>query len=185
MDSLFTAEKFPVRARREFASTGVESLRNSGRLRPETGRFGRNSLYFPCRSGNSAQRRVRERLHPPPLSLRLSRASAEGAIHSRECREIAGSWGLWVEGIQPETARFGRIGSNTVGSSRGAGSAVGSIHRISRKCVFKTSNLSIFAQSCRLRSRQWGHTSWSLLRIDERRPGRAIVSVRPCRVAVA
>jgi hypothetical protein len=84
------------------------------------------------------QRRVRDGLPPPPFSLRLSRLLAEGAINSRECREFAGYRGLSVEGIQPETARFCPIGRDTVGSSLGADSAVGWVHRISRKCVFKT-----------------------------------------------
>jgi hypothetical protein len=79
------------------------------------------------------------RIHvSPPFSLRLSRLRPEGAIHSQECCEIAGSWGLRGEGIQPETARFCPIGREKVGSSLGAGAPVGWVHRISRKCVFKT-----------------------------------------------
>ena len=34
------------------------------------------SLYFPCGSGIRAQRRVRDRLHPPPPSLRVRRLPA-------------------------------------------------------------------------------------------------------------
>jgi len=45
-------------------------------------RICRKFLHFPCRTGDSVQRRVRERLHPPPSSLRLSRTRGRDFCYS-------------------------------------------------------------------------------------------------------
>ena len=66
----------------------------------------------------------------PPLSLRLSRVSVEGAIQSEKCREFAGSWGFWVEAIQPETTISDPDRRNGAGLSLEVNLAVGSIQPI-------------------------------------------------------
>ena len=66
----------------------------------------------------------------PPFSLRLSRVSVEGAIQSEKCREFAGSWGLWVGAIQPETTISDPDRRNGAGLSLEVNLAVGSIQPI-------------------------------------------------------
>ena len=70
--------EFPVPDYRELVSTTAKRL---GNLSAGSGRrvqFRKTSLYFPCRSGISAERRVRHRLAPPPFSLRAQRLPARG-----------------------------------------------------------------------------------------------------------
>ena len=69
-------KKFPVRLRREFVSNCLDPFWNLRRIRLCEGRNRRNSLYFPCRTGNEPQRRVRTRLPPPPLSPSFRRLFA-------------------------------------------------------------------------------------------------------------
>jgi hypothetical protein len=62
------------------------------------------SLYFPCRSGISARRRVCDRLRPPPSSLWLRRLSARTPASPEKARDSAGSWRSGPRVSEPETA---------------------------------------------------------------------------------
>ena len=59
-------EKFPVPDDREFESTIAETLGNLGPNSLNEARNREHSLYFPCITGISRQRRVRSRLPQPP-----------------------------------------------------------------------------------------------------------------------
>ena len=67
LESVLVGRNFPVPERRELAGEDVEQGPDRRRWpRPEAGIWA-ISLYLPCGSGFSAQRRVRDRLHPPPF----------------------------------------------------------------------------------------------------------------------
>ena len=85
-------EKFPVPDYREFEATTAETLGNLGPNSLRGARNRRNSLYFPCLTGISSQRRVRSRLPPPPLSLRLRRLVGRNPRRPGISRDSAGFW---------------------------------------------------------------------------------------------
>ncbi len=62
-------KKFPVLSLREFAKIIEQCQHVTGELAARSGCFCKNSLFFPCLTGNSAlwnQRTVRSGLPPPP-----------------------------------------------------------------------------------------------------------------------
>ena len=79
------ASKFPVPGRREFFANPAVGLENLGPSSARGARFPRNSLHFPCISGNWPRRRVRYRLRPPPFSQRDAETSR---AHRGLAREI-------------------------------------------------------------------------------------------------
>ena len=68
--------EFPVPDYRELVAAAVVTPGNFGLGYSRGVGYRRKSLYFPYGSGNSFQRRVRPRLHPPPSSLAMQRLSA-------------------------------------------------------------------------------------------------------------
>ena len=62
-------KNFPVPMRREFIPNCPNRQWNSGGDELSKLRIRKNSLYFPCISGNRPGRRVRPRLPPPPPRL--------------------------------------------------------------------------------------------------------------------
>jgi hypothetical protein len=61
---------FPALDHREFVASAAETLGNLSSDSGSRAEFGKDSLYFPCLTGISPQRRVRPRLPPPPHRLR-------------------------------------------------------------------------------------------------------------------
>ncbi len=90
--------EFPVPDHRESVAEAAERLGNFGSASSRGVRHRRISLQFPCRSGNSPQRRVRPGLHPPPSSPRLRRIRARSAIRRRISRHSAGFLGECLGG---------------------------------------------------------------------------------------
>jgi hypothetical protein len=89
-----TVEAIPV-ARLDRCLLGC-CLRWTNHRRPRARIWG-ISLYFPCISGNSPQRRVRSRLHPPPCSLRLRGRFTRSASPQRKIPPFRGvlDWAPW------------------------------------------------------------------------------------------
>jgi len=108
-------KKFPVPRHRELVANSSGIRRNFGLRHTGEGQFPRNSLYFPCGSGNPAERRVRERLHPPPSSPRLRRPCARTASDPENRRGFAE---FWASGPVSPKSRRAR------GNLPGAGSRV-------------------------------------------------------------
>ena len=98
-------KKFPVPRHRELVANSSGIRRNFGLRHTGEGQFPRNSLYFPCGSGNPAERRVRERLHPPPSWLRILEASRPGRERSWKLAWFRGVLGAGLGDTQAETAR--------------------------------------------------------------------------------
>ena len=69
---------------RTSSGAGSETLAS-----PEAGIW-TTSLHFPCRSGISVQRRVRDRLRPPPLSLLLQRLPARTRVQPEKSPRFRG-----------------------------------------------------------------------------------------------
>jgi hypothetical protein len=59
-------------------------------------------------SGIATERRVRDRLHPPPSSLRVQRLPERFPAPPGKSRDFAGSWRSSQIGSEPETAVLGR-----------------------------------------------------------------------------
>ncbi len=83
---------------RTSSGAGSETLAS-----PEAGIW-TTSLHFPCRSGISVQRRVRDRLRPPPSSLRFQRLVDPSAKRRGSSRDSAGFWRSGSRVSEPETA---------------------------------------------------------------------------------
>ncbi len=83
---------FPVPDYREFDTMTAETLGNFGLDPHKRVQNQKNSLYFPCITGISPQRRVRPRLPPPPLSLPEQRLSGQAMARSEKVCDSAGFW---------------------------------------------------------------------------------------------
>ena len=101
------ASKFPVPGRREFFANPAVGLENLGPSSARRARFPRNSLHFPCISGNWPRRRVRPGLVPPPFSLRLRGSVGRGAFWPPKTPWCRGVLGEGPGEAEPETAGFG------------------------------------------------------------------------------
>ncbi len=79
-DSLLVGRNFPVPEFREIRRVGPRGGAGRENLaHPEAG-FGGVPCIFPADQGFRQKRRVRDRLHAPPFSLRLRRLRARSAI---------------------------------------------------------------------------------------------------------
>jgi hypothetical protein len=86
--------RFVVPGHREFFANPSDGLGNLGPTFAGSARIRRNSLYFPCESGNRAQRRVRSKLPPPPYSLPERRLSPNRVGRLEKTRDSAGFWAI-------------------------------------------------------------------------------------------
>ncbi len=91
-DSLLVGRNFPVSEFRETRRVGPREGAGLENLAPPGSRFRANSLHFPCRSGISAQRRVRTRLPAPPTSPRFHPSLGEARGGGEDSRDSAGFW---------------------------------------------------------------------------------------------
>ena len=101
------ASKFPVPGRREFFANPSVGLENLGPSSARRARFPRNSLHFPCISGNWPRRRVRPGLPPPPASLRLQRLCGRNEGRAPKPRGFRGVSGDRLGETEPEAAGSG------------------------------------------------------------------------------
>jgi hypothetical protein len=101
------ASKFPVPGRREFFANPAVGLENLGPSSARRARFPRNSLHFPCISGNWPRRRVRPGLPPPPFSLRPRRLPACSEGSAEKGPRFRGAWRFRSGATEPETADSG------------------------------------------------------------------------------
>jgi hypothetical protein len=103
--SLLVSGKFPVPEIREHAGRSPEKRPNHGSSLAGASRNRCISLYLACKSGICAQRRVRYRLHAPPLSLPLRRFPARTRAQPEKSPRCRG-----VLAARPSRIRTGDFG---------------------------------------------------------------------------
>ena len=79
---------FPVHDHRESIATAAKMVENLSSGSVRNVKFGRISLYFPCRSGIRLQRRVRSRLPPTAIESAWAETPPRHLAMAREIRAI-------------------------------------------------------------------------------------------------
>ncbi len=106
-DSLLVGRNFPVPEFREIRRVGPRGgVGRENLAHPEAG-FGGVPCIFPADQGFRQKRRVRDRLHAPPLSLLLQRLPARTRAQPEKSPRFRGSWPSSPRVSEPESASSG------------------------------------------------------------------------------